>query len=96
MLGTKKAEYRSRPTLIRERVYVYAGQKRPPAADWKAICADLGSLPLGMIVGTVELYDCKRTRSGRYEWLLRAPKRLPRPVKPKAHPQPAWFYPFGK
>lgn len=96
MLGEKKVEYRSRPTLIRERVYVYAGQRRPPAAVWEDICADYGNLPLGVIIGTVELYDCKRTTSGRYEWLLRKPRRLRRPVKPKEHPQPAWFYPFGR
>jgi len=28
--------------------------------------------------------------------VLKFPKRLRRPIAPKAHPQPVWFFPFGK
>ncbi len=42
---------------------------------------------------TVEVVGCRRVR-GEYEWDLAKPVRLKRPIKPKNHPQPAWFYPF--
>jgi len=43
MRGVKKIEYRSGPTKIREKIFVYASLGRYSAAD---------------IIGTVELYDC--------------------------------------
>ena len=36
----------------------------------------------------------KRQTRIKYEWDLAKPQRLKRPIKPKNHPQPAWFYPF--
>jgi hypothetical protein len=45
------------------------------------------------LVGTVEIVDCQYKR-GEYQWHLAKPKRLKRAIKPKNHPQPAWFYPF--
>jgi hypothetical protein len=53
-------------------------------------------LPLGLVVGTVEVIGCRRLRAGEYAWALKSPSRLRTPVKPKAHAQPVWFYPFGK
>lgn len=47
-------------------------------------------LPRGVLIGTVELYDCDEG-----DWNLREPQRLTDPVKPVVQPQPIWFYPFA-
>ena len=96
MRGVKKDEYRSGPTKVRGRVYVYASQGRLSAADeakWmgdyriKDVSCD--DLPRGVLVGTVELHDCDGG-----DWRLRKPERAKRLLKPKKRPQPVWFYPF--
>ncbi len=89
----KKVEYRSTSTNIRERVLIYASKK--PAEDpasWRKVKKQPGDLPTGVLVGTIEVCDC-RGKKGDYRWLLRAPKRLSKLRKPKNHPQPKWFYP---
>jgi hypothetical protein len=86
--GEKVNEYRSRPTNIRERVYLYASQK--PADGY-----DVGDLPRGLIVGTVEIIDCRwDDGEGCYAYVLANPRRLRQPLKPTNHPQPVWFRPF--
>lgn len=96
MRSVKTIEYRSAPTKIRERIFIYASLGRYGAdeeADWMREygIADVSCdvLPRGVIVGTVELYDC---RDG--EWYVRSPKRADVPMKPDRHPQPVWFFPF--
>jgi hypothetical protein len=84
--GTKKYEYRSRPTRIRGRVYIYASLKSRPHT---------ASLIRGRIVGTVEVIACEWSARDRcYRWKLSHPKRI-HPRIPKNHPQPVWFYPFS-
>jgi hypothetical protein len=95
MRGTKKLEYRSRPTHIRGRVYVYASLKPRPREDWKGLRFGLADVSVGMIIGTVEVVGCRRVSTG-YAWVLRSPLPLRRPVAPEEHPQPVWFYPFGR
>jgi hypothetical protein len=95
MQGVKTVEYRSRPTRVRGRVFIYSSLGRWPAADeaeWAEEFGldDIDGLPRGVLVGTVELFDCHGE-----EWLLRAPERLAKPVKPARHPNPVWFRPFG-
>ena len=96
MRGMKRFEYRSQKTNVRGRVYVYASLGPRPAADWKKMNVGPGDVPLGRIVGTVEIFDCRPVSAGGCEWSLRAPKRLRTPIAPAAHPQPVWFYPFGR
>jgi len=96
MRRTKRFEYRSRPTKIHGRVYIYASLRPRPIVDWRGTGLDPQDVPLGKIVGTVEIVGCKRLRPGEYAWALQAPKRLKRPIEPVGHPQPVWFYPFGK
>jgi ASCH domain len=89
----KKIEYRSRSTNIRERVYIYASLTPGNANDWDVMHMQPGDLPVGVLVGTVEISDCIGT-AGDYKWHLAKPVRLKRNVQPKKHPQPVWFYPF--
>lgn len=96
MRGTKRFECRSRPTDIRGRVYVYASLKPRPRSDWTGTRLRPDLLPRGLIVGTVEVIGSRREGPAVYAWALKSPRRLRKPIKPRAHPQPVWFYPFGK
>jgi hypothetical protein len=91
--GTKRFEYRSRSTAIRERVYIYASLKPGAAEEFERIRLQPGDLPTGVLVGTVEITDCSGNR-GHYKWHLARPERLRRQLRPTKHPQPAWFHPF--
>ena len=90
--GTKKIEYRSRKTNIRERVYLYASLKMQ-----KDICEEEGfdcdQLPTGVIVGSVEIVDCTEEGLNDYEWHLANPERLSEFLKPKNQPQPGIWRP---
>ena len=86
--GTKKYEYRTVPTRIRGRVYIYATLKQ--------VGRSTRHLPRGRILGTVEVIACEWSRHLRcYRWKLSAPRRI-RPRIPQNHPQPVWFYPFSR
>jgi hypothetical protein len=91
--GTKTIEYRSRPTKVRERVYIYAAMKPAPAREWAKVKLQPGDLPTGVLVGTVEITGCTGVR-GDYNWHLANPLRLKRYLTPANHPQPSWFNPF--
>lgn len=100
--GIKKVEYRSVPTRIRGRVYLYASLK-PAEMDHyeeQEYYEELGlkpgtPLPTGLLLGTVEIMACAGM-PGDYEWHLAKPERLEQPIKPENHPQPVWFQPFRK
>jgi len=93
MQGTKKIEYRSRPTNIRERVYIYAGLKPGDKEDFDLIGVKPGDLPTGVLIGSVEIVNCKK-KHGEYWWYLKNPVRLEEYIKPERQPQPAFFFPF--
>jgi|SRR6185436_6310848 len=87
LLGRKKYEFRSLPTQIRGRVYIYATLKPTDGAA--------EHLPRGRIVGTVQIDGCEWSgRHNCYRWKLSRPRRI-RPCIPRNHPQPVWFYPFN-
>mgnify|MGYP003979757181 CR=1 FL=1 len=90
--GKKTIEYRSRRTNIRERVYLYAS-----LTIEKEICEDEGldsaELPIGQIVGSVEIVDCTEEGENDYEWHLANPERIPIFLKPKNQPQPGIWRP---
>ena len=98
MLGEKAIEYRSFQTDVRGIVYIYASATRYDARNEREIQAEVGmnldSLPRGVILGTVDVYDCQQGSAGNFEWLLRSPSRLAKPLRPKRKPEPAWFFPF--
>ena len=96
--GMKKEEYRPIITHIRERVYIYASLKPGDADNFAKIGAQLGSLPTGVIIGTVEITDCttrKHPTKYKYVWKLKNPKRLKKPIKPELQSQPTFFKPFN-
>ena len=96
MRGVKKIEYRSRPTKVRGRIYIYASLGRYSADEEAEMMemygiedVDVDDLPRGVIIGTVELHDCDGG-----DWHVRNPEREKRMRKPKNHPQPVCFNPF--
>jgi hypothetical protein len=95
--GIKKAGYRSRSTNIRGEVYIYAVQKMEDSKYYSKLGMEYGTLPVEVIIGIVEIVDCKyRFLYGDYEWKLANPKRLQHPIKPEHQPQPVFFKPFKR
>lgn len=82
LLGKKQHEFRSMPTNIRERVYVYASKKTGPDKRLEDSGFKPGSLPTGVFVGSVEVVGCVGS-PGDYIWKLARPKRAKRVMKPK-------------
>ena len=90
---TKRFEYRTVPTNIRERVWIYASLT--PADDrsaWRELKKQPGELPTGAIVGSVEILGCYK-RADDFAYRLVAPKRLRRPKRAKNQPQPLFWIP---
>jgi hypothetical protein len=91
--GTKKREYRSQPTNIRGRVYLYASLGKGPESEFKKLKIEPGELPIGLIVGTVEDADCVWDGRGHcFAYVLKDPKRLARKLTPTQHPRSVWWY----
>jgi hypothetical protein len=93
--GNKTREYRSRPTNIRERVYLYASLR--PAewpSEWRKVGKRPGDLPTGVIVGSVEIVDCRwDDRMRCFAYVLNAPKRLAKHKRPIGRPTPCFWRP---
>lgn len=95
MMGLKTEEYRSIPTNIRGRIYIYASntlEKDLDGIEQTKKSAD--ELPRGVLIGTVEIKDCIGSKAEGFAWQLENPMRLPQVLKPKNKPQPVWFNPF--
>jgi hypothetical protein len=95
LTGEKVIEYRSRPTKIRGRVYLYASKTPGDVEAFEEDGYTVGELPTGLLVGTVELVDCTGG-AGDYEWHLARPQRLRKPLAVERMPQPGFFWPFGQ
>lgn len=93
--GTKTKEYRSVPTNIRERVYLYASLSPGDSRrDWNRVRKAPGSLAVAKILGTVEVVGCRwNNRLRLYEYLLARPRRLRAPRIPTNQPNPLWWIP---
>jgi hypothetical protein len=100
MRGKKLVDYRPAGTTVRGRIYIYASPERlatEEESDWldEYDIDDISSdeLPRGVIVGTVELFDC--TDNGRmFSWHFRHPERATEFLVPKNKPMGIWFNPF--
>ncbi len=95
--GRKKAEYRSRPTNIRERVYIYASLKggEQDFGVKAGLTLDAqDALPRGEIIGSVEVVGCEWRKSMEcYAWLLVNPRRYSQGLRFSGQPQPAFWRP---
>ncbi|NJM10413.1 MAG: ASCH domain-containing protein [Bdellovibrionaceae bacterium] len=90
--GKKKYEYRSRQTHIRGRVYLYASKNKARLIEHGH---GVDRFARGVIVGSVEIVDCREFDRGDYfGYKLRRPKRYKKHLKPKFQPQPCFFFPF--
>jgi hypothetical protein len=93
--GRKTEEYRSKPTNIRERVYLYASLQPFDSEDeWAKVGCEPGQLPVGLILGSVDIVDCRLTSDGdSYAYVLRDPQRITPPLKATNQPQPVFWRP---
>jgi hypothetical protein len=95
--GTKDEEYRSRPTQIRERVYLYASLKlaeREYADDlgipWPEAC----ELSRGGILGSIDITDCRWDEERDcFVWKLERPRRYRELLRATGQPTPAFWRP---
>ncbi len=112
--GIKTIEVRSQPTNLRGPIYLYVGKKFAdiPAADEmvEQHAIDVDALPMGIIVGTIDIIDCHPCTSAdekascvpqvllknKFSWKLANPHRFARPLKPRFLPYGVWFYPFQR
>lgn len=112
--GIKTVEVRSTETRVRGPIYLYASKQ--PSKLPAALMAieehglDLDDLPRGLLVGTVEIADCRPCRAEdagasclphtllphRLAWRLTNPQRLPEPLPVRFLPYGVWFYPFRR
>lgn len=94
--GTKRFEYRSRPTNVRGRVLLYASA----TIDYDEMDDDELQLPdprTKVIVGDVEIVGCEWDEEGDcYAWALANPRTLSTPLKPARRANPVWFRPWGE
>jgi hypothetical protein len=100
MRGVKPIEHRFRPTDVRERIFIYASRTRYTPEQEAKMMAMYGmsdvacdDLPRGVLVGTVELWDCTCSE-GDYHWHFRNPERATELLKPTRRPLAGWFNPF--
>ena len=90
LLGVKEYEYRSRPCFKRGTVLLYA-TKKAQADCWHDAIPDDAELPLGMIVGHVDIVDCEDLANGTYGYHLANPVRLSAPYPPVGYVQPCFW-----
>jgi hypothetical protein len=112
--GIKTLEIRSRSTRQRGPIYLYASKRTSPLPA-AAIAArrhgiEIESLPLGLLVGTINLIDCRPARSkdqlaacvpaqllhGPFAWELSDPQPFDVPLTVRFLPYGVWFYPFKR
>ncbi len=112
--GIKTVEVRSLGTARRGTIYLYSSKKvsdHPAAREAaKTHGIEIETLPLGVLVGTVEILDSRPCTSsdaadaclpralvaGKHGWRLRNPCRLSKPLPVRFLPYGVWFYPFKR
>ena len=112
--GIKTIEVRSTSTVVRGPIYIYASKKLAdiPAATTAMKKHDLDpeTLPKGVVVGTVEIIDCRSCRGSdtaaacvprqylknRFAWHLDNARRLEEPLTVGFLPYGVWFYPWKR
>ena len=93
LFGLKKYEYRSRPTKILDKVYLYASPRPRELSRCKKRGYKLGDIPSGFILGSIEISECKYFNKYKcYGYKSTNPKKYKKLIKPKNQPQPYWFF----
>lgn len=110
--GVKTMEIRSLPVVPGKTIYLYAGKRCASQSFARDAVAqhqlDLNQLTTGMVVGTVDIVDCRlaladdeasalvpaEILAGKYSWVLGHPQRWRSPLPPLHVPYGVWFYPF--
>lgn len=78
-------------------MYLYASKRPGDDSRWKKLGFEPGELPAGVIVGSVEIVDCKYFEDGDYYgYKLKNPRRYKKHLAPNNQPQPCFFFPFGE
>lgn len=112
--GIKSIEVRSQPTRVRGSISIYAS-KRVSSLDAARVAIeqhrlDVDRLPKGLLVGTVDVVDCRpclpadaalsgvpaELLVGQYAWILANHQRFAAPVPVRFLPYGVWFYPFRR
>lgn len=92
-MGKEKIEYRSTVTTIRERAYLYARMHQGGSeAQLKHTGKTFEKLSKGIMVGSVEIVDCRETEDG-FAFKLSHPKRIKKLLKHKNRPSPKFWIP---
>lgn len=112
--GVKTLEIRNQPTRIRGPIYLYTSQKLAREDFALAAVEKYGlspeELPLGLIVGSVQLTACRPVSSddaeaacvpsqlltNKHAWILTQPERLETPLPVRFLPYGVWFYPYQR
>jgi len=95
--GKKKYEYRSTPTKIFERVFIYASLKdNPDPSSWRKLGISPEKLKRGKIVGSVEIVGCIKLKERDYKYVLRNPKRIKKVLQHINQPTPKFWFPKFK
>lgn len=91
-------------------LYASAGRGADDAHCLRTTGRSWEELDRGVIVGIIEITGCRELRrtdgraagfaidfdpSDSYAWLVKPIKRLAKPIAPKQHAQPSFFFPFG-
>jgi len=110
--GLKTIEVRVVPTNIRGTIYLYASKNPGVGSIVKRAATrhglDVGDLPRGLLIGTVEIVGCRPCSPSdsaaacvpsdvlrnSFGWILANPRRLKEPLQPRFLPFGIWFYPF--
>jgi len=113
--GAKTAELRNVPTLVPKSIYIYASQKLSRQIDGLIAATkrglNLAMLPRGLIIGTVEIVECRPStpadavdalvspdlqRKYPFVWIIANPTRFETPLPIARRPHGIWFFPFRK
>jgi hypothetical protein len=112
--GIKTVEVRSLPTSLRGPIYLYSSKVIAETEPARRAAArhdiDVHQLPLGLLVGTVNIIDSRPCDprdteaaclpsdllTGKQGWRLAHPERLEAPIKVRFLPYGVWFYPFRR
>jgi len=112
--GFKTCEVRSRPVALRGRIYLYSSRSWSTHSSAIQAMSTYGvspeGSPTGMLVGSVDIVDCRAAESGdaaracvpeellegQYVWCLANAERLAVPQPVHYLPFGVWFYPYQR